>query len=101
MPHAPDPALPAPIPAAPLPATGQTTARQSPPIDEPQRKKAKTSGRQRLILRDNFAVMRAPSAEPAAGSSQTAPQGGLPAARLGSHLATNVTRARPTCGTHS
>jgi hypothetical protein len=65
MPHAPDPALPAPIPAAPLPATGQTTARQSPPIDEPQRKKAKTSGRQKFILRDNFAIMRAPSAEPA------------------------------------
>jgi hypothetical protein len=53
-PHAPDPELPAPIPAPPLPATGQTAARQSPPIDEPQRKKAKTSGRQKFILRNNL-----------------------------------------------
>jgi hypothetical protein len=85
-PHAPDPAMPAPIPTPPLPATGQTTARQSPPVDEPQRKKVKTSGRQKFILRDNIAIMRAPSAEPAAGSSQTEPLGGRTAARLGNPL---------------
>jgi hypothetical protein len=65
---------------------GHTTAHRSPPSDKLQRKRAKSSGRQRFILRDNFATMRAPGAEPAAGSSQAAPLGGRPAAWLGKRL---------------
>jgi hypothetical protein len=55
-PHAPDLALPAPLPAPPLPATGQITARRSPPTYEPKRKKATSSGRQKFILREYFAI---------------------------------------------
>jgi hypothetical protein len=99
-PHAPGRALPVPLPV-PLPATGQTTARRSPPRGEPQQKLAKSSGRQKFILRENFAIMRAPGAEPAEGSSQTTPLGGRLPPDWESHLATNITHSPPTFWTHS
>jgi hypothetical protein len=66
-PHAPGSALPTPLPEPPLPATGQITAPRSPPNDEPLWKKAKLSGRQKVILRDKFAMMSALGAEPIGG----------------------------------